>query len=242
MPIEDLVFAPDFTPWDYNINAAKVSRLKRIFKNEGCNRSEPSNFILGTISEDVLSKALDLSKLTIADLHSRKDPPMLYLPRFKYIRCANGRSRANALSAIPQLGSWWTVELYTGKELPLVQSNAKVKEVVDLSAEAFGIITENYMNEGVFSHGHICERIVHHRSKDPTEERRWWARLTKNSAGIFRRLLNHPSLAHPLLQLILRIPGMHEGFKLCPWAKIMAAKCDEVSRGAITLVTWLIIY
>ncbi|KAK2474807.1 hypothetical protein H9L39_14767 [Fusarium oxysporum f. sp. albedinis] len=131
VPIEDLVFAPDFTPWDYNISAAKVSRLERIFKNEGCNRSEPSNFILGTISEHILSEALDLSKLTTADLQSRKDPPMLYLPRFQYIRCANGRSRANALSATPQLGSWWTVELYT-----------------DLSAEAFDIITENYMNEG----------------------------------------------------------------------------------------------
>ncbi|KAI8417450.1 hypothetical protein FOFC_00005 [Fusarium oxysporum] len=131
VPIEDLVFAPDFTPWDYNISAAKVSRLERIFKNEGCNRSEPSNFILGTISEHILSKAFDLSKLTTADLQSRKDPPMLYLPRFQYIRCANGRSRANALSATPQLGSWWTVELYT-----------------DLSAEAFDIITENYMNEG----------------------------------------------------------------------------------------------
>ena len=67
--IEDLVFAPEFMPCNYNISVAKISRLKRIFKT-GCNRSEPSNFILGTITQSLLSEALRLSELTLDDLRS----------------------------------------------------------------------------------------------------------------------------------------------------------------------------
>ncbi|KAH7230137.1 uncharacterized protein BKA55DRAFT_598922 [Fusarium redolens] len=112
--IEDLVFSPEFMPCDQNISAAKVSRLKRIFKTEGCNRSEPSNFILGTIPASLLSEALRLSELTLDGLRGSEGSRMLYLPRFQYIKCANGRSRAAALLDTPHLGTWWTVELYVG--------------------------------------------------------------------------------------------------------------------------------
>jgi hypothetical protein len=115
VPIDDLVFAPEFMPCDYNISPAKVSRLKRIFRTEGCNRSEPSNFILGTINQSILSEALQLSQLTLDDLQDSESPLMLYLPRFQYIRCANGRSRAAAVLDTPSLGTWWTVELYAGE-------------------------------------------------------------------------------------------------------------------------------
>ncbi|GKU06614.1 unnamed protein product [Fusarium langsethiae] len=127
VPIDDLVFAPNFLPCDYNVSPAKVSRLKRIFRTEGCNRSEPSNFMLGTINENVLLEALQLSQLTLNDLQDSERPRMLYLPRFQYIRCANGRSRAAAVLDTPRLGTWWTVELYA-----------------DLSPKTFDIIAENY--------------------------------------------------------------------------------------------------
>ncbi|RFN47203.1 intracellular protein transport protein uso1 [Fusarium flagelliforme] len=112
VPIDDLVFAPEFMPCDYNISPAKVSRLKRVFRTEGCNQSEPANFILGTINQSILSEALQLSQLTLDDLQDSESPRMLYLPRFQYIRCANGRSRAATVLDTPSLGTWWTVELY----------------------------------------------------------------------------------------------------------------------------------
>jgi hypothetical protein len=120
VPIEDLVFAPDLTACDHNVNLAKVSRLKRIFKTEGCNRSDPSNFIVGNISQEMLSEAMRLSNLTSEDLRARGEPRMLYLPRFQYIKCAKGRSRAKALLDTPCFGLWWTVELYIGKSLLLL--------------------------------------------------------------------------------------------------------------------------
>lgn len=99
----------------------------------------------------------------------------------------------------------------------------------DLDPKAFNIIAENYVNEGIFSHGHICERIIHHKTNNPTEENRWWARLTKSLGGILKSLLKHPSIAPPLLELILNIPGMREGFEIGTWHKIIGGKCDEVS-------------
>ncbi|PCD20255.1 hypothetical protein AU210_016667 [Fusarium oxysporum f. sp. radicis-cucumerinum] len=222
--IEDLVFSPEFMPCDQNISAAKVSRLKRIFKTEGCNRSEPSNFILGTIPASLLSEALRLSELTLDGLRGSEGSRMLYLPRFQYIKCANGRSRAAALLDTPHLGTWWTVELY-----------------VDLDPKAFDIITENYTNEGAFSHGHICERIVYHRSHNLTEEKRWWARLTKSLGVILRSILKHPSIAPALLELIINIPGMREGFEIGTWHKIIGGKCDEevVRYMEFTLESWV---
>ncbi|KAF4951692.1 hypothetical protein FGADI_7286 [Fusarium gaditjirri] len=175
--IEDLVFSPEFMPCDQNITAAKVSRLKRIFKTEGCNRRDPLNFILGTISASLLSEALLLSKLTLDDLQRSEGSRMLYLPRFQYIKCANGRSRAAALLDTPHLGTWWTVELY-----------------VDLDPKAFEIITENYTNE-----------------------------------------------APALLELIINIPGMREGFEIGTWHKIIGGKCDEevVRYMEFTLESWV---
>lgn len=126
--IGDLVFAPDFMPCGHNISATKISRLKRIFKTEGCNRNDPSNFILGVITQNSLSEALRLSELTMDDLRDSERPQMLYLPRFQSIRCANGRSRATALLDTPHLGTWWTVELYVGRSrllmLPCANTDA----------------------------------------------------------------------------------------------------------------------
>ncbi|RSL73880.1 hypothetical protein CEP54_000273 [Fusarium duplospermum] len=208
--VEDLVFAPDLMSCEHNTNPAKVSRLKRIFNTEGCNRSDSANFIVGDIRREVLSEAMRLSNLTPEDLRGGKEPRMLYLPRFQYIQCASGRSRVRALLETPQFGPWWTVELYCG-----------------LSPKTFDIIAEDYLNEGRHSHGHICERIVYHRSKDLTEERRWWARLTKSAADILKRVLKHPSLSPPFLKLIMNIPGLREGFEIGTWHKIIGAKCDE---------------
>lgn len=117
--VENLVFAPDFTQCDQNVSAAKVSRLQRIFRTEGCNRSEPSNFILGTVTQTVLEEAMRLSRLSVQDLKNPNAPPMLYLPPFEPIQCTSGRSRVSALLNTPHLGTWWTIELYAGTADPL---------------------------------------------------------------------------------------------------------------------------
>lgn len=108
-------------------------------------------------------------------------------------------------------------------------------QLLDLSSKTFDSISESYTNEGSFSHGHICERIIYHRDGSKLEEKKWWARLTKSLGTILKSLLKHPTIAPPLLDLILNIPGMREGFEIGTWHKIIGGKCDEV--GIISTYT-----
>jgi hypothetical protein len=85
------------------------------------------------------------------------------------------------------------------------------------------------MNKGNLSDGHIYAEIVQNRF-NTTVEKKWWARLSKSKAKILKRLLDHKSLAAPLLELIHFIPAMREGLMIGVWHKIMAAKCDEVPQ------------
>ncbi|KAF4998780.1 hypothetical protein FDECE_11708 [Fusarium decemcellulare] len=125
--IEDLIFAPDDSPCDCNIDEKKVARLKHVFVTEGCDRTNPQNFILGEIPRGVLQAAIQQSNLTPESLRDNEEPPMLYLPRGTSIRCAQGRSRAKAILDIQKLGCWWPIELYT-----------------ELDPETFEAITESY--------------------------------------------------------------------------------------------------
>lgn len=115
MAINALVFAPDYSSCNYNIDTTKVNRLKHIFELEGCNRYDPQNFIRGSITRDALQKALVRSRLTLASLQREGDPPMLHLPPDTYVRCDQGRSRVKALLDTDRSFYWWTVELYAGK-------------------------------------------------------------------------------------------------------------------------------
>ncbi|EGU86384.1 hypothetical protein FOXB_03098 [Fusarium oxysporum f. sp. conglutinans Fo5176] len=63
MAINALVFAPDYSSCNYNIDTTKVNRLKHIFELEGCNRYDPQNFIRGSITRDALQKALGRSRV-----------------------------------------------------------------------------------------------------------------------------------------------------------------------------------
>lgn len=113
--IEDLVFAPDDTPYNFNVDNKKVDRLIDIFKTEGCDRTSPQNYIVGEISNEDLLKAMGLSGLTLENLRDGEELRILNLPPGTYIRCPKGRSRAKAIHDIGRLGRWWTVELYTGE-------------------------------------------------------------------------------------------------------------------------------
>jgi hypothetical protein len=63
---------------------------------------------------------------------------------------------------------------------------------------------------------------------------RWWVRLSKSKADIFKRLLKHDYLLAPFM-LVLQIPGMRDGLQLGTLLEIMSSKMDEVLRHAATL-------
>ncbi|KAH6884966.1 hypothetical protein B0T10DRAFT_462662 [Thelonectria olida] len=211
--INALVFAPDDTPCDVNVDFDKVERLKRIFKLEGCDRLNPRNYIPGEISREVLQAAMIKSNVTEADLNA-DEPRILYLPPCASIRCPHGRSRVKALedsNDYGRLARWWTIELYT-----------------DMVPEAFDILSEEFLNEKSFSDGHILVKICLSRRKNLTAENRWLARLSKSKAEILKRVLKHPLIAPVLTKIMLEIPGMRNGLEIGVWHKIIGAKNPEV--------------
>ncbi|KAH7204970.1 hypothetical protein BKA60DRAFT_579738 [Fusarium oxysporum] len=222
MAINALVFAPDYSSCNYNIDTTKVNRLKHIFELEGCNRYDPQNFIRGSITRDALQKALVRSRLTLASLQREGDPPMLHLPPDTYVRCDQGRSRVKALLDTDRSFYWWTVELYA-----------------DIHQEAPGRARNTSVNIGGYSDGRICAEIVQSRFNTIAEDE-WWAKLSKSKASILRGLLEHHSLATPFVELIRSIPAMREDLLIGVWHKIIAAKCDEeiIRYFRFILNTW----
>lgn len=118
--IDFLLFSPDLTPHNYNYNMTKIKRMKRIFRQEGCDRANPRHRIYGNVSSEALSTALDVSRLSLAHLNNNTDPPMLYLPPNTFVHCAQGKSRVRAFielcgGSLGERDQWWTIELYKGK-------------------------------------------------------------------------------------------------------------------------------
>jgi hypothetical protein len=85
--IDDLVFAPDDTPYNFNVDNKKVDQLIDIFKTEGCDRTSPQNYIVGEISNEDLLIAVGLSGLTLENLWDGGELRILNLPPRTYIRC-----------------------------------------------------------------------------------------------------------------------------------------------------------
>ncbi|KAF4468983.1 intracellular transport uso1 [Fusarium albosuccineum] len=230
--IDALLFAPDYSSRNHNVDTAKVARLKQIFEQEGCNRYDPQNFITGIIDQDVFQKALVRSRLTSESLQGVGEPPMLFLPPNTYVRCDQGKSRVKALAKTRGLFHWWTLKLFTGESTILVPKTGIDNARKD--QEALNKMIEGPMNEGHFSDGRIYAEIVQN-CPDPTVNNEWWARLSKSKAEILKRLLDHRSLAAPLLELTHLIPAMREGlwigeinqyfkFILETWIEIMGSR------------------
>jgi hypothetical protein len=107
----------------------------------------------------------------------------------------------------------------------------------ELDRKTFDMLAESYVNEGKYSDGHICARILHYRLQDPAIEKRWWARLTSSNAVILKRIFKNSLLSNAIFQVILQIPGMRQGFKLSTWNVITTTRCDEVpDRNLIFLI------
>lgn len=109
-----LLFYPDFAPAGANFCKEKVQRLTRVFDEEGCHRQNTSYCIPGNIDESDLQAALRLSEVGLDDLQRRDDPPRVFLPVGRFVRCAYGSSRINALEETRSVDHWWTIALYTG--------------------------------------------------------------------------------------------------------------------------------
>ena len=94
-------------------SAKNISRLVRVFRQEGCNRSDESNFVKAQVNHKDLDAALASQNLTL----SRQPPkswrtiPILNL---QSIDCLNGLYRVLAAREfLNKNDRWWIARLYT---------------------------------------------------------------------------------------------------------------------------------
>ncbi len=101
------------------VSERNVSRLVRIFKTEGCHRSDPNNFIKAVVDANVL---LRLSESQQQGTISKEQPehwsarPLLPVSS---VECLDGLHRVKAADQfLDNNDKWWVVALYSeGKSM-----------------------------------------------------------------------------------------------------------------------------
>lgn len=91
-------------------------------------------------------------------------------------------------------------------------------------------LIEEYSNKAKSANGEIyCKIHQYHFEKNISFEKRWWTRLTSHDVKNLKQLLRHGKFT-TAFDTLLEIPGLWAGMKISTIHKIMAIKCDEVSR------------
>ncbi len=94
-----------------------VTRLKSIFRSQGCRRLDRQNYIAATIRPEVLQQALEKRGWSASYFRSalcaKAEIPFLDLGVGNTVRCMQGRSRVIAgRQYLEPPEQWWTVQLY----------------------------------------------------------------------------------------------------------------------------------
>lgn len=101
-------------PSSFTIDAKNVTRLKEVFKLEGCQRLDPDHHIPATIRNESLRRALQDAGIEHHMLMDSDDPPPIKPEGLKVL---HGRHRLKAAQAFLYPNEqWWIVDLYDDGE------------------------------------------------------------------------------------------------------------------------------
>lgn len=101
---------------------------------------------------------------------------------------------------------------------------------LDVNRELKTCLIEEYSNEEKPTDGEIYRKIrQYHFQRNLSFERRWWTRLTPHRTKNLKQLFRHDELT-AAFDALLDIPGLWDGMRISTLHKMMAIKCDEVSR------------
>lgn len=100
----------------------------------------------------------------------------------------------------------------------------------DANPELKTCLIEEYSNEEKPGEGEIYRKIrQYYLQRNLSFENRWWARLTPYGRKNLKGLLRRRELT-AAFDVLLDIPGRWCGMKISTLYKMMAMKCDEVSK------------
>ncbi|KAF7166680.1 hypothetical protein CNMCM6106_002396 [Aspergillus hiratsukae] len=191
-----------------------VERLKNVFQQDACARSEPCNFISAVIDDDTLNQAIIQSSATVEALRSETEMPFLLLPNGYRLRCLYGRHRVEAAKEVLIPGdSWWSVTLYHDS-IPR-----------DLRRQLC------IHRDGDFSSGDVYRNLRHCELTTNTELAFWLSKLSKRS----RRDLVSTKKRYPIilaaLDKLLPFPGLWADFSFGFLRRLIEISCPVEITG-----------
>ncbi|KAL4899385.1 hypothetical protein BDW74DRAFT_171560 [Aspergillus multicolor] len=203
------------------LEGAKLDRLRRIFRKDGCRRLDICNYATAIVSREVLE--VSLSNACVSPEALLTNPPTQFpVLRFEtgQLKCLHGRHRLEiGKELLPPADRWWPIDIYLS----------------DMSAELKTSLVEEYSNEKPPTDGEIYRKIRQYDSEHNSRFRkRWWSRLTPNKEKRLKALFAHDEFRDAFDKL-LPIPGLWFGLRIGSLAKLMAVKCDEVGETSSTL-------
>lgn len=213
------------------LDKKNLERLKANFRKD-CRRLDRRNHIPALIDQQLLDAAIRASGISAEMLMSNQGFPEMNLPAGYNLECLHGRHRIQAgKETLSGRDQWWTVNFYLAgifKAFPL-QEPPNID--LDINKELRTCLIEEYSNEAKPADGEIYRKIrQYHFEKNTSFEKRWWTRLTPHGAKNLKQLLRHDEFT-AAFDPLLEIPGLWAGMRISTIHKMMAIKCDEVSRA-----------
>jgi hypothetical protein len=118
--LDEITFHPTSTT---KVDEAKLERLRRIFRKEGCRRLDVRNHATAVVSKTHLDRALGDAHVSASALLT--NPPSSF-PTLRFgvgqLQCLHGQHRIRiGRELLPPGDRWWSVDIYLEGEMsPLV--------------------------------------------------------------------------------------------------------------------------
>ncbi|KAK6428816.1 hypothetical protein LTR95_015037 [Oleoguttula sp. CCFEE 5521] len=191
-----------------SLSETNVTRLQRIFEVEGCQRTQPRNFI------DVVLDREDINHATCMPASSSTQLDWATAPRLpiERVRCLTGLHRIRAAERyLAPNDQWWIARIYTS----------------DTDDQTRRQLAEEYSNERAHGDGEILHKIRScHKRGDRDNENKWLARLTESKRKDLRQLLRDHRFAAALDDLLPWF-GLWQPIQLGTLHRLLTMKCDE---------------
>ncbi|CAG7925989.1 unnamed protein product [Penicillium olsonii] len=213
--ISQIQFDP---PLPRDLDTKALDRLRKVFRQNSCQRLEVENHVPATVSLHDLADALrkaNLSQQSLLTTDARQ------IPRISFAKGQllglHGRHRVQAAAEVlPPADRWWTVDLYSD----------------DIGAQLRTSLVEEYANERKPTDGEIYRKIRQYEGDyDDTFRERWFLRLSRNNQERLNQLDNKKNRrVRGAFDRLLTIPGLWPGgMRISVVHRLIASGCVEES-------------
>ncbi|OXV09096.1 hypothetical protein Egran_03142 [Elaphomyces granulatus] len=193
------------------IHDKHVDRLVNIFREEGCSRHIPWNYVPVLISDRTLNQSLQISGLEQGDLMEDGQTHFLELPQDISLEVLHGKHRLLAAEKF-LWDKWWTVELYSD----------------DLSEEIRSHIREEYSHSRQFCDGDIYRNLSYYqRNGNVDEENKWLQRLSNSKSKYLKQLRTKLWRLNKGFDQLLPFAGLWSRLTLGCLGRLLPLKCPE---------------